>query len=171
MSNELREHIATVVARYGHHQWQADYRKQNPDAMSRWKPAGDDAWVNACWCDNDTTMRMESGVNEIDILNRSYEQLSPAWQAENLATGYSVADCILNGTAINVDKAAAFVHDEWIKRNPWADEALKVSFDELTEGEKDKDRAFVIIGLQEFANMLDAFVARSTSLAPCLTSR
>jgi hypothetical protein len=40
--------------------------------------------------------------------------------------------------------AASVVHDAWVERNPWADDALKVPYEQLPEAEKAKDREHVL---------------------------
>ena len=43
------------------------------------------------------------------------------------------------------EEACATVHDEWVKRNAWAPDHLKVPYAQLPEDEKEKDRDHVRI--------------------------
>lgn len=54
------------------------------------------------------------------------------------------------------EAACAVVHDEWVKRNAWAPDNLKVPYADLPEDEKEKDRDHVRIMKQLRKEMPDA---------------
>jgi len=83
---------------------------------------------------------------QIDILNTSYAELTPNWQAENKAQAQSAIGLVakdMDSAIENIEELAAQVHEQWLTRNPWAIEQkskLAVSYSELSEEEKQKDR-------------------------------
>jgi hypothetical protein len=83
---------------------------------------------------------------QIDILNTSYAELTPNWQAENKAQAQSAIGLVakdMDSAIENIEELAAQVHEQWLSRNPWAIEQkskLAVSYSELSEEEKQKDR-------------------------------
>jgi hypothetical protein len=77
-------------------------------------------------------------------INVPFEKLHPDWQRENLAAGRAAAEAV-SKFPDNMEKAAEYIHIEWMKRNPKADynAAQHVPYDELPEDEKEKDRVHV----------------------------
>ena len=85
-------------------------------------------------------IKKNSDGTEGDI-NVPFDKLHPDWQAENLAAGQA-AEHAVKKFPEDVEKAAEYIHIEWMKRNPKADynAAQHVPYDELPEDEKEKDR-------------------------------
>jgi hypothetical protein len=77
-------------------------------------------------------------------INVPFEKLHPDWQRENLAAGAAAAEAV-NKFPNDIEKAAEYIHIEWMKRNPKADynAAQHVPYDQLPEDEKEKDRVHV----------------------------
>ena len=77
-------------------------------------------------------------------INVPFDELHPDWQRENLAAGQAAAEAVTEFPN-NIEKAAEYIHIEWMKRNPKADynAAQHVPYDELPEDEKEKDRVHV----------------------------
>ena len=77
-------------------------------------------------------------------INVPFEELHPFWQKENLAAGRAAAEAVTKFPD-NMEKAAEYIHIQWMKRNPKADynAAQHVPYDELPEDEKEKDRVHV----------------------------
>jgi hypothetical protein len=88
-------------------------------------------------------IKKNSDGSEGDI-NVPFDQLHPDWQKENLAAGNAAAEAV-NKFPNDIEKAAEYVHTEWMKRNPKADynSAQHVPYDDLPEDEKEKDRVHV----------------------------
>jgi len=65
-----------------------------------------------------------------------------------------VRQAIKNGLPLDesfIEKTAEAVHAGWLKRNQrWADEESKKPYGELSESEKEKDRAFVLRAIEIF---------------------
>jgi hypothetical protein len=88
-------------------------------------------------------IKKNSDGTEGDI-NVPFEKLHTDWQKENLAAGKAAATAV-QMYPDDMEKAAEFVHDEWMKRNPRGDwnAAQHVPYDQLPEDEKEKDRVHV----------------------------
>ena len=88
-------------------------------------------------------IKQNSDSTEGDI-NVPFEKLHPDWQKENLAAGRAASNAV-QAFPNNVEKAAEYVHEEWMKRNPRSDwnAAQHVPYYQLPENEKEKDRVQV----------------------------
>ena len=77
-------------------------------------------------------------------INVPFDKLHPDWQRENLAAGKAAAEAVIEFPN-DIEKAAEYIHIEWMKRNPKADynAAQHVPYDKLPEDEKEKDRVHV----------------------------
>jgi hypothetical protein len=88
-------------------------------------------------------MRSKNGGPKADI-NVPFDQLHPTAQQENLAAGIAAEQAVKKFSS-DIEKAAEYIHIEWMKRNPQDDynAAQHKSYDELPEIEKEKDRVQV----------------------------
>ena len=88
-------------------------------------------------------IKKNSDGSEGDI-NQPFDKIHPDWQRENLAAGKAAADAVAKFST-DMEKAAEYIHIEWMKRNPKADynAAQHVPYDQLPEDEKEKDRVHV----------------------------
>jgi hypothetical protein len=88
-------------------------------------------------------IKKNSDGTEGDI-NVPFDKLHPDWQRENLAAGMA-AEQAVKKFSNDIEKAAEYIHIEWMKRNPKADynAAQHVPYDQLPEDEKEKDRVHV----------------------------
>ena len=77
-------------------------------------------------------------------INVPFEELHPDWKKENLAAGQA-AMMAVKRFPNNIEQAAEYIHNEWMKRNPKADynAAQHIAYDQLPEDEKEKDRVHV----------------------------
>jgi len=83
-------------------------------------------------------------------INVPFDQLHPDWQRENLAAANAAARAVNKfpnaaTDPVEMEKAAEYIHIEWMKRNPKADynASQHVPYNELDEVEKEKDRVHV----------------------------
>ena len=88
-------------------------------------------------------IRSKNGGPKADI-NVPFDQLHPTAQQENLAAGIA-AEQAVKKFPNDIEKAAEYIHIEWMKRNPKDDytAAQHVPYDQLPEDEKEKDRVHV----------------------------
>ncbi len=114
---------------------------------------------------NGTQFPIDDAGNKLVNTNAAYEDLPPSWQQANIGaarfvTEY-VADSINTGAHMGeeyVEQAASAVHDNWMRDNEWDKEnrpELFVPYGDLTEDEKQKDRAQVFTAMQEFTRFND----------------
>jgi hypothetical protein len=99
----------------------------------------------------------KNGTDEVDIANTDYEALPADWKKENegsatVAVGLT-ADGLRSGQKVSgsafVESASAKVHDAWLERNgECAPPEQQLPYDQLSEPEKAKDRAFVLKALE-----------------------
>ena len=87
--------------------------------------------------------RSKNGGPKADI-NVPFDQLHPTAQQENLAAGIA-AEQAVKKFPNDIEKAAEYIHIEWMNRNPKDDytAAQHLPYDELPEIEKEKDRVHV----------------------------
>jgi hypothetical protein len=87
--------------------------------------------------------RSKNGGPKADI-NVPFDKLHPTAQQENLAAGQAAAEAVAKFSN-DIEKAAEYIHIEWMKRNPKDDytAAQHVPYDQLPEIEKEKDRVHV----------------------------
>ncbi len=88
-------------------------------------------------------IKKNSDGSEGDI-NQPFDKIHPDWQRENLAAGKAAADAVAKFST-DMEKAAEYIHIEWMKRNPKAEynASQHVPYDQLPEDEKEKDRVHV----------------------------
>lgn len=88
-------------------------------------------------------VKKNSDGTEGDI-NVPFDQLHPDWQRENLAGGRAALEAIRKFPDDD-EAAAAYVHEQWMLRNPKQDwnAAQHIPYASLPEGEKEKDRVQV----------------------------
>jgi len=88
-------------------------------------------------------IKKNSDGTEGDI-NVPFADLHPDWQKENLAAGRAAQHAVKH-FGRDMEKAAEFIHRQWMKRNPKADynAAQHVPYDDLSDDEKEKDRVHV----------------------------
>ena len=108
--------------------------------------------------ENPTRMKDDGMGGQVDILNTSYSDLPPKWQAENKAQAESAIGLVakdLEGAMGNIEGLAAQVHEQWLSRNSWAkDGPLGVPYSELPEEEKQKDRDVIIAAHEILSQMM-----------------
>lgn len=88
-------------------------------------------------------IKKNSDGTEGDI-NVPFDELHPDWQKENLAAGEAALQAVQEFPD-DEDAAADIVHQQWMRRNPKQDwnAAQHVSYEELPEPEKEKDRVHI----------------------------
>lgn len=107
--------------------------------------------------ENPTRMKDDGMGGQVDILNTSYAELPPKWQAENKAQAESAVKLVaqnMDSAMDKIEELAAQVHEQWLSRNSWAkDGPLGVSYAELPEEEKKKDRDVIIAAHEILSQM------------------
>ena len=115
------------------------------NAVTQFASAAHDEWRRSLPPkeQNEPRIRSKNGGPKADI-NVPFEELHPTAQQENLAAGRAAAEAVTKFPD-DMEKAAEYIHIQWMKRNPKADynAAQHVPYDELPEDEKEKDRVHV----------------------------
>ena len=124
-----------------HESWRLTRLKEDGTYEPRIKKSTDEEW------------NIKHGTDEVDIANCKFEELPSNWQYENLSAAKVAIDLVYdktlageNITAEEKEQMASVVHDEWLKRNDWVfdneygDPNLAVSYEDLSEDEKHKDK-------------------------------
>jgi hypothetical protein len=88
-------------------------------------------------------IKKNSDGSEGDI-NQSFHKIHPDWQKENLAAGQAALEAVKRFPD-DEERAAEFIHIQWMRRNPKADynAAQHVPYEQLSQEEKEKDRVHV----------------------------
>lgn len=88
-------------------------------------------------------IKKNSDGTEGDI-NQPFDKIHPDWQKENLAAGRAALEAVKKFPNDD-EKAAEYIHVEWMKRNPKGDwnAAQHVPYESLSDVEKEKDRVHV----------------------------
>ena len=166
VDKELEDLKGLEIGSCLHEDWRQTRRNEDGTYEPRWKKVKD---PNFKFVESDTCRKTEEGVVEIDIANRSFGELSADWQFENLEAGKVVARLVGDKTELTpeeVEQMASEIHDEWLKRNDWVfdpnygNPAQAVHYAELSEEEKEKDRAQLKFGLSLNQRLLSGEVKK-----------
>lgn len=128
-----------------------DILNENADPVHRFASLAHEKWrQNFDPTGTKERIKKNSDGTEGNI-NVPFEKLHPDWQQENLAAGKAALEAVKmfpNSLANpeEMEAAAKFIHDKWMKRNPKADynAAQHVDYEQLPEPEKQKDRDHVV---------------------------
>lgn len=163
---ELDELKALELGAVLHDDWRKGRLKSDGTYEPRWKKVKDS---NFKFNESNTCRKNEDGDIEIDIANRTFEELSSNWQYENLEAGKVAQKLVGEKTELTseeMEELASEVHVEWLKRNDWVydpnygDPKLAVPYSKLSEEEKEKDRAQLKMALQLNQNILEGKVTK-----------
>jgi len=139
--NNIVNKLSSVL----HDEWRKSRMREDGTYEPRMKETKDGDWVKS-----------HGGLNQVDIANTNFEDLPSDWQYENRASAYVtmclIYEAYMTGVELDdsfVDSASSKLHDAWLERNgSWAPVEQKISFDELPEEEKNKDRVIIRKGLE-----------------------
>ena len=103
----------------------------------------------------------------VDIANTKFEDLPYDWQYKNSAAGCVAIDIVYEKmmSQEKIDESeieimSSIVHYEWLSRNMWVFDPINgnpnqaVSYDLLSEDEKDKDRVQILDALTEMVDFM-----------------
>lgn len=138
----LEQKKQELVAKLGsllHDEWRAPRKQDDGSFEPRMKQTKDEKWID------------DHNTDQVDIANTSYPELPEDWKGENRAAAEvamsEVFKAVESGRELDdefVEEASAVVHDKWLERNgEWAPDEQKKPYEELSEDEKEKDRAQV----------------------------
>ena len=134
MQQDIRKHLDKIN----------EMMQINEDPITQFASAAHEAWRrNFDPTGTKPRIKKNSDGSEGDI-NQPFDKIHPDWQRENLAAGKAAADAVAKFST-DMEKAAEYIHIEWMKRNPKAEynASQHVPYDQLPEDEKEKDRVHV----------------------------
>ncbi len=139
LSSDSKEYFVQKMGSYLHEEWRKTRLKEDWTYEPRMKKSKDLAWTE------------KHGTDDVDIANTSFEDLPSNWQYENLEAAKVAVELVYEKVASGeeitsemIEEMSSVVHEKWLERNDWAkDWELGVSYDQLPEDEKAKDRAQV----------------------------
>ncbi|MFA6341148.1 MAG: hypothetical protein WCX27_02855 [Candidatus Paceibacterota bacterium] len=140
--NNLEAQKQEMINKLGsllHEEWRAPRKKEDGTFEPRMKKTKDEGWSK------------KHGAQEVDIANTDYANLPEDWKGENKISAEIAVNEIFEanqkGIELNADfveKASATIHEKWLERNgSWAPAEQNKPYADLSEEEKDKDRAII----------------------------
>jgi hypothetical protein len=147
-SKKTIEAAVDYFASRSHDAWRKQFHETNPQ-------------------ERDLPRMRERGGKMVDI-NKPWKDLDPKAKAENKVAAYAAAEAI-EKYPDDRERAANYVHKQWIKRNksdPNQPKALFEPYASLPEIEKDKDRAHIDRMKTAFAAVKRARKSKKKAKAP-----
>ena len=105
----------------------------------------------------DETQNKKHWTDTVDIANTDFIDLPDNWKYENIEAAKVAVDLvyekILNLEKISsetIEEMSNIVHEKWLERNwiEWSFENQRVSYEDLSEEEKEKDRIQIKIAIE-----------------------
>lgn len=139
------EDVIQKIASIFHENWRNSKLQKDGTYESVIEESSDEDWINRHW------------TKKVDIANTKFEDLPKNWKYENLQAAKVVVELvyekIMAGKEITsdmIEEMSKIVHTKWLERN-WKEWSLKnqrVSYEQLSEEEKEKDRVQVEVAIQ-----------------------
>ncbi len=137
LTPEIKQELVTQLGTLLHDEWRAPRKQEDGSFEPKMKTTEDESWIAT------------NGSDSVDIANTSFAELPSDWQGENRAAAEvamgEVFQAVEGGNLLDetfIELASAEVHSKWLERNSErAPEEQKKPYEELSEEEKDKDRA------------------------------
>lgn len=136
VKNEMAHELGNLL----HDQWRAPRKKDDGTFEPRIKKTNDKSWIED-----------HGGEGEVDIANTSFGELPEDWQKESRESAKVAMEEVFTKAKYGpqfddsfIEEASAIVHQKWVERNSdRASEDQNLPYENLSEEEKDKDRAIV----------------------------
>ncbi len=153
-SPEERENMIIKLGSLLHDEWRAPRATEDGNFEARIKVLVKTEQGKEEWFDEINVPEGSVEIKRQDIANTNFENLDNKWQYENKAAAevamgevFKAIDNQQDFDESFIEEASSVVHDKWLERNSWVfDEKygnpnLAKPYLELSEEEKDKDRA------------------------------
>ena len=140
--NKMIEAIASL----SHERFRDIYRKVNKG--TRIKKTKDQKWIK------------QHKTNQADLAKLNYFELPEDWRMERWLGAKEALDILLERVRIGksldgkfVEYASKIIHKEWLERNiDRAKDEHKVSYEELSNEAKEKDRIFIRVAIELYSS-------------------
>ena len=132
------DNISQILWSKFHDEWRKSMAQADWTYASRIEKVLDENWI-----------QQHNWKTEVDIVNTKFEDLPSNRKYENLEAAKVaislVSEKVLNWEEINsemLEEMAEIVHNKWLERNwmEWSFDFQRVSYNQLSEEEKAKDR-------------------------------
>lgn len=132
------DNISQILWSKFHDEWRKSMAQEDWTYASRIEKVLDENWI-----------QQHNWKTEVDIVNTEFEDLPSNRKYENLEAAKVaislVLEKVLHWEEINsesLEEMAEIVHNKWLERNwmEWSFDFQRVSYDQLSEEEKAKDR-------------------------------
>ena len=172
-NGRINSFVHTVASTF-HQNWRQRFLLANPHAKnrfkltSRWNDTSSTDFiypmiltVGSCLVHRNLRVarqRLNSSIFYVDVLNMNYDELPDDWAEENRATARVACRELLRSVRLRrpfdrdlIERISKKIHEAWIKRNAHrSTQTLLLSYDQLSELEKDKDRRAILIACHLF---------------------
>jgi hypothetical protein len=140
------EEMIVAIANRTHEKFLEIYNRVNNG--TRVKTTTDEDWTR------------QHGTDQADLAKLTYFELPKDWQFERWSGAKMAFDTLLQwvqaGKPLDdafIEYASDFIHNEWLERNQSrAQEEHKLSYNQLSEEAKEKDRLFARSAVEIFEN-------------------
>ena len=142
---EQKSEIIQKVASTFHEEWKKNRLQSDWKYEPMIEKSEDEVWTRKHWTDT------------VDIANTDFEDLPDNWKHENIEAAKIAVDLvyekILNLEKISIEtieEMSNIVHEKRLERNwiAWSFENQRVSYENLSEEEKAKDRLQIEIAIE-----------------------
>lgn len=140
------DEMIIAIANLTHEKFFDIYQKK--DNGSRIKTTTDEAWIE------------KNGTDQVDVAKLDYSDLPQDWQKSRWLGAKAALDALLEtikaGKPLDdkfIECASDIVHEEWLTRNSdkiTEEGQYKLSYDQLSEDGKEKDRVFVRAAIEVY---------------------
>ncbi|MFA6273897.1 MAG: hypothetical protein WC662_01940 [Candidatus Paceibacterota bacterium] len=145
-----RRKMVDILGSLLHNEWRASRMKEDGTFESRLKKTKDNTWIK------------KYGTDNVDIANTDFDNLPEDWKGENKISADIAMDEIFKAKAEGdifdrdfIEYTSAIIHTKWLERNSgWASEEQKKPYSDLSEEEKEKDRAIVRKAIEVYQNSI-----------------
>ena len=160
MNEDVRNRIASEL----HEEWREGQRLSAPAKRAR---DGELVLFQPRW-------KEVEGGELVDIANLAFDDLPLAYQSANQIAGDIAFKFVEEGydrgisvTSVEfLEAGGSNQHDHWLKANPWCTDPLQTCvYEELTEMEKEKDRAIVRTAIHEMTTTYSHFYTPEARVA------
>ena len=138
-----KSEIIQEVASTFHEEWRKNRLQKDGTYLPMVEKSEDEVWTRKHWTDT------------VDIANTTFEDLPDNWKHENIEAAKIAVDLVYEKdlekiSAETIEELSKIVHEKRLERNwiAWSFENQRVSYKELSEEEKAKDRLQIEIAIK-----------------------
>ena len=138
-----KSEIIQEVASTFHEEWRKNRLQKDGTYLPMVEKSEDEVWTRKHWTDT------------VDIANTDFEDLPDNWKHENIEAAKIAVNLVYEKdlekiSAETIEELSKIVHEKRLERNwiAWSFENQRVSYKELSEEEKAKDRLQIEIAIK-----------------------